>query len=164
MRRRIRKVRASHHRSANFTRTAISSARIPQMSELGTDPTPPPSQYPQTVHLSSSDTYAVPTILQQLNPNNTDGEATSTHADLPAVLTPQRSRQNSTPRPLYYKSSSSVSSPTLATAVRSPGTTTPVHRGGLNGQSRRSSGMATSHDGVNPHAAADLLRKAMMHR
>lgn len=88
----------------------------------------------------------------------------STPADLPAVLTPQRSRQNSTPRPLYYKSQSSVSTPSLATAVRSPGTTTPVHRVGLGGQSRRSSGMATTHDGVNPHAAADLLRQAMMHR
>lgn len=88
----------------------------------------------------------------------------SANADLPAVLTPQRSRPDSTSRPTYYKSPSSVSSPSLATAVRTPGTTTPVHRGFLGGQSRRSSGMSSTHEGVNPHAAADLLRQAMMHR
>jgi len=100
--------------------------------------------------------------VRQSTPDKT--ASTNANADLPAVLTPQRSRHNSTLRPSYYKSPSSVASPSLATAVRTPGTTTPVHRGLLGGHSRRSSGMGSTHDGVNPHAAADLLRQAMMHR
>ena len=144
-------------------------------SQSISDRTPPvTSHHPHNIILhsinhnniaASEETYATHSGLYQSNVRqyNPDNYA-STNADLPAVLTPQRSRHNSTPRPIYYKSPSSVASPSLATAVRTPGTTTPVHRALLGGHSRRSSGMGSTHDGVNPHAAADLLRQAMMHR
>lgn len=114
---------------------------------------------------ASEETYVTHSALYRSNVRQyTANNNASTNANLPAVLTPQRSRHNSTPRLVQYKSPSSVSTPSLATAVRSPGSTTPVHRNLLGGHSRRSSGMGSTHDGVNPHAAADLLRQAMMHR
>lgn len=142
-------------------------------SQSISDRTPPVNSDPHHIFdqnkptniVATEETYATPPALYQSNVRQyTANDTTSTNADLPAVLTPQRSRHNSTPRPLYCKSQSSISTPSLATAVRTPGTTTPVHRGLLGGHSRRSSGMGSTHDGVNPHAAADLLRRAMMHR
>lgn len=143
-------------------------------SQFLSDRTPPvTSDHPHHIFNShnnhnrpttSEETYTTHSALYQSNGRQTNGDNhASTNVDLPSLLTPQRSRQNSTPRPICYKSPSSTT-PSLATAVRTPGTTTPVHRALLGGQSRRSSGMGSTHDGVNPHAAADLLRQAMMHR
>ncbi|KAI9704347.1 MAG: hypothetical protein M1836_007209 [Candelina mexicana] len=147
--------------------------------ELDATSTPPPQFTISSNSASNPSLETSPPSDSLLKPENHKSNTESAETHEPATptrarssdqrspnLTPTHSRKNSTivgNRPGSYRTVSAVSTPTTSrsTAVRSPGTVTPIHQAGLGRPQGGSFGMAT-HEALNPHTAADLLRQAMM--
>lgn len=142
--------------------------------------TPPPQFTISSNSASNSPTTAPPPSDSLLKPEDRISSAESTGNQDPSTptqalspqrspnLTPTHSRKNSTllaNRPGSYRTVSAVSTPTTnrSTAVRTPGTVTPIHQAGSGRQRGGSFGMATQ-ETLNPHNAADLLRQAMLQK